>query len=42
MEQFIQGIISFIKVFQLFGDFLFHLAGIMYILTPPPPIPNYF
>lgn len=30
MEYFIQGILSFIKVFEVFGDFLFHLKGVMY------------
>lgn len=31
------GDLSFIKVFEVFGDFLFHLAGIMYILLPLTP-----
>lgn len=30
MEYFIQGILSFIKVFEDFGDFLLHLASVMY------------
>ena len=30
MEYFIQGILSFIKVFEVFGDFLFHPTDVMY------------
>ena len=30
MEYFIQGILSFIKVFEYSVDFLFHLKGVMY------------
>jgi len=35
MEYFIQGILSFIKVFEVFGDFLFHLVR-YYVYTPYP------
>lgn len=37
MEYFIQGILSFIKFFEIFGDLLFYLSGIMYIPYPPDP-----
>ena len=34
MEYFIQGILSFIKVFEVFGDFLFH-PRVLCIYTLP-------
>jgi len=37
MEYFISGILSLIKVFEVFGNFLFHLSGVMYIPYLPDP-----
>ena len=50
MEYFIQGILSFIKVFEVFGDFLFHPKVLCILLTPdlkkekkrPPSIGSLF